>query len=77
VPAFDKVERPGNRRMATLAAVYTINPYVRTPEQIVAALFRDDTGPRPKDRPQPQFVAVHGVITLPSGSNVFPGLWLR
>jgi hypothetical protein len=28
VPAFDKLEWPGNRRMATLAAVYTINPYV-------------------------------------------------
>ena len=55
VPAFDKAERPGNRRMATLAAVYTINPYVRTAEQIVAALFRDDTGPWPKDRPQPRF----------------------
>jgi hypothetical protein len=55
VPAFDKLQRPGNRRMATLAAVYTIDPHVRTPEQIVAALFRDDVGPRPKDRPQPQF----------------------
>jgi hypothetical protein len=55
VPAFDKAERPGNRRMATLAAVYTIDPYVRTAEQIVAALFRDNTEPRPKDRPQPRF----------------------
>jgi hypothetical protein len=55
VPAFDEAERPGNRRMATLAAVYTIDPYVRTPEQIVAALFRDDKGPRPKDRPEPKF----------------------
>ncbi len=63
VPAFDKLERPGNRRMATLAAVYTINPYVRTPEQIVAALFRDDTGPRPKDRPQPQFKHVTARFT--------------
>ncbi len=63
VPAFDKVERPGNRRMATLAAVYTINPYVRTPEQIVAALFRDDREPRPKDRPQPQFKHVTARFT--------------
>ena len=55
VPAFDKAKRPGNRRMATLAAVYTIDRYLRTPEQIVAALFRDDSGPRPKDRPQPRF----------------------
>jgi hypothetical protein len=63
VPAFDKAERPGNRRMATLAAVYTIDPYVRTPEQIVAALFRDDTGSRPKDRPQPQFKHVTARFT--------------
>ena len=63
VPAFDKAERPGNRRMATLAAVYTINPYMRTPEQIVAALFRDDTGPRPRDRPQPRFKHVTARFT--------------
>ncbi|MGB8274193.1 MAG: ISKra4 family transposase [Alphaproteobacteria bacterium] len=63
VPAFDKAERPGNRRMATLAAVYTIAPYLRTPEQIVAALFRDDSGPRPKDRPQPQFKHVTARFT--------------
>jgi hypothetical protein len=55
VPAFDKAERPGNRRMATLAAVYTTDRYVRTAEEVVAALFRDDSRPRPKDRPQPQF----------------------
>ena len=56
VPAFDKKERPGNRRMATLGCVYTVDPYVRTPEQIVAALFRDDTTPQPtKDRPEACF----------------------
>jgi hypothetical protein len=55
VAAFDKAERPGNRRMATLAAIYTIDRYPRTAEQIVAALFRDDAGARPKDRPEPRF----------------------
>jgi hypothetical protein len=55
VPAFDKKERPGNRRMATLGCVYTVDRYVRTPEQIVAALFRDDTVPQPPDRPEPCF----------------------
>jgi hypothetical protein len=53
VPAFDKKERPGNRRMATLGCVYTVDRHVRTPEQIVAALFRDDTVPQPQDRPEP------------------------
>src|SRR4051812_30842281 len=49
VPAFDQKERPGNRRMATLGCVYTVDPYVRTPEQIVAALFRDATVPQPAE----------------------------
>ena len=56
VPAFDKKERPGNRRMATLGCVYTVDPYVRTPEQIVAALFRDDTVAQPQEeRPKACF----------------------
>ncbi len=53
VPAFDKKERPGNRRLATLGCVYTVDRYVRTPEQIVAALFRDKTLPQPLPRPEP------------------------
>lgn len=55
VPAFDKKERPGNRRMATLGCVYTVDPFVRTPEQIVAALFRDDTVSQPAERPEACF----------------------
>jgi hypothetical protein len=54
VPAFDQKERPGNRRMATLGCVYTVNRHVRTPEQIVAALFRDDTVAQPAARPEAQ-----------------------
>jgi hypothetical protein len=49
-------ERPGGaranqKRMATVGAVYTIAPYERTPEDVVAALFRDENyqaEPRPK-----------------------------
>jgi hypothetical protein len=51
VPAFDKKERPGNRRMATLGCTYSVDPHVRTPEQIVAALFRDDSVCQPAARP--------------------------
>jgi hypothetical protein len=48
-------ERPGGqranqKRMATVGAVYTIDPYVRTAEDVVAALFRDsdyEAPPRP------------------------------
>jgi hypothetical protein len=63
VPAFDKAQRPGNRRMATLAAVYTIDRYERTAEDIVAALFRDDTRPRRPDRPRPRFKHVTARFT--------------
>jgi hypothetical protein len=53
VPAFDQKERPGNRRMATLGCVYSVDRFSRTPEQVVAALFRDRTAtPPPEDRPE-------------------------
>ena len=57
VPVFCKGERPGNRRMATLGCVYSVDRYVRTPEQIVAALFRDERekGASAIDRPRPKF----------------------
>lgn len=50
-----KPPRPGNRRMTTLACVYSVDPYLRTAEDVVAALFRD---PREEpslaaDRPRP------------------------
>jgi hypothetical protein len=46
-------QRANQKRMAAVAAVYTIDPYVRTPAEVVAALFRDpdhEPGPRPKPR---------------------------
>lgn len=59
VPAFEQKERPGNRRMATLGCVYTVDPYVRTPEQIVAALFRDAATAQPADTPSARPEACH------------------
>ena len=37
-----KPARPNNRRMATVASVYSVDRYHRTPEDVVAALFRDE-----------------------------------
>ena len=54
--AFDpKPDRPGNRRMTSVAAVYSVDRHPRTPEQIIAALF-SAAEPEPRDgpaRPQP------------------------
>jgi hypothetical protein len=50
-------ERPGGqranqKRMATVGAIYTVDPYVRTPAEVVAALFRDpDYAPEPRPEP--------------------------
>lgn len=41
LPFEDKPQRPGNRRMATLACVYSVDRFVRTPSEIVSMLFRD------------------------------------
>lgn len=48
-------ERPGGKRanqkkMATVGAVYTVEPYVRTPKEVAAALFND---PDYKSPPRP------------------------
>src|SRR5271156_4293699 len=65
VPAFDQKERPGNRRMATLGCVYTVNPHVRTPEQVLAALFRARRVSQPEDRPEPRGKHYRGYFAEP------------
>jgi hypothetical protein len=44
--------RVNGKRMAAVGAVYSIAPHVRSPEEVVAALFRD-TNYTPPPRPQP------------------------
>jgi len=41
-----KGEKANKKQMACIGCVYTVNPHVRTPEELVATLFRDP------DRPQ-------------------------
>ena len=53
LPAFNTSKRRGNRRVATLASVYSVDRYRRSPEEVVAALFREDRQTRDKDRPRP------------------------
>jgi len=56
VAAFETAKKnPGNRRMATVASVYTVDPHVRTAEEITEALFRDepDTAASKPKRPAP------------------------
>jgi hypothetical protein len=48
-----KGEKASQKRMATVATVYSVDRYRRTPEDVVAALFRDAPEPS-RDRPKPQ-----------------------
>jgi hypothetical protein len=48
-----KGEKASQKRMATVATVYTVDRYRRTPEEVVSALFRDAPEPT-RQRPQPQ-----------------------
>lgn len=46
--------KPDRKKMATLGAVYSVDPFVRTPEEVVESLFRDPQEESPKrDRPRP------------------------
>ncbi|MEZ6143079.1 MAG: hypothetical protein R3B84_21150 [Zavarzinella sp.] len=62
IPAFDQRYFPGNRRMATLATVYSVNEYFRTAEEIVAALFRENSN-REEKRPEPVGKVVAGFLS--------------
>ncbi len=58
--------RANQKRMAAVGAVYTIDPYVRTADEVVAALFRD-ANYTPPPRPEPCHKHVWAV--LPQGSE--------
>jgi hypothetical protein len=56
IPVFETRERPGNRRMATLGCVYSVDRHVRTAQDILEALFREKRDDAPQaPRPEPQF----------------------
>jgi hypothetical protein len=74
-----KGDKTSPKRMATVGAVYTVDRYVRTPEEVVAALFRDERE-KSKDRPRPQHKRVWASLPQTDGrvsgmAAVF--LWLN
>jgi hypothetical protein len=49
-----KGEKRHRKRMATVAAIYTVVPYVRTPEQVIQMLRRTEPDDRTTRRPRPE-----------------------
>lgn len=58
VAAFETAKkRPGNRRMATVTSVYSVDRFIRSPQAIIEALFRDEqneSASSKPDRPKPK-----------------------
>lgn len=57
IEAHDRDQKPktNRKKMAVVGAVYTIDPFVRTPEEVAASLFRDPDEAAPlAERPEPQ-----------------------
>jgi hypothetical protein len=55
--------RPGTKKMALLGAVYTVDPFIRTPEAVLDALFEDTpVGEPPPSRPRPCFKYVRAAL---------------
>jgi hypothetical protein len=68
-----KGQKASQKRMATVGTAYTVGRYVRTPEEVVAALFRD--GPKPPPRPLPCHKRVWASLPREDGDgNVRSGL---
>ena len=74
---------PGGKKMALIGAVYTIEPYIRTPEQVLKALFEPSplTEAKPPPRPKPLNNYVRASLArdaqdtmAPSYADIF--LWL-
>jgi hypothetical protein len=61
-----KGDKASHKRMATVGTAYTVDRYVRTPEEVLAALFRD--GDRPQEgRPTPQGKQVWASLSVDDG----------
>lgn len=45
--------RPGTKKMALIGAVYTVNRFLRTPDEVLEALFREAPAGQPPSRPRP------------------------
>lgn len=63
VPSAAKGPKPGRKNMSVVGTLYSVDPYVRTPAEMLDILFRET--PRPKDEPP---------RPLPCGKHVWAAL---
>ena len=66
--------KKGSKKMALLGAVYTIDPYRRTPEEVLDALFRkpEKAEEQPSNRPKPCFKRVRAALMRDRAESTAP-----
>jgi hypothetical protein len=71
-----KGEKASHKQMAMVGSVYTVDRHVRTPEEVVAALFRDprEDGDEPPARPKPQQKRVMASLSRSDANGVQAGV---
>lgn len=72
-----KGPKPGRKKMAVVGAVYQVDRYRRTPEEVVQALFREPGAAAPRDasassRPVPEHKRSRVNLTAPGAATVGP-----
>jgi hypothetical protein len=68
--------RPGGKKMALLGSVYTVEPHLRTPQEVLEALFRSP-GTQSKStprRPEPCFKRVRAALARDEAESTQPQL---
>ena len=78
--------KPNTKKMALLGTVYTVDRFARTPEQVLASLFRDTKEPAKEERaerPKPQNKRLRASLARSEAGTTEPaaqetsGGWLR
>ncbi len=65
--------RPGTKKMALIGAIYTVDPYVRTPDEVLEALFHESSPTRvPPARPRPCFKHVRAGLQRDAADSTEP-----
>jgi len=65
--------RPGSKKMAQIGAVYTVDPFVRTPDEVLDALFRESPpSESPSVRPRPCFKHVRAALERDGADSTEP-----
>lgn len=69
-----KGDKASRKEMAMVGTVYSVDRYVRTPEEIVAALFDDQRDRPPPSRPQPRHKQTMASLAYTDGTGEHAGI---